>query len=50
LKVYYAVIGTEGIIAGCPFVDKKLAFSSSGLWKFAREEEGLTIIKQMKES
>ena len=32
------------------FVDKKLSFSGSGLWKFAREEEGLTIIRQMKES
>jgi hypothetical protein len=32
------------------FVGKKLSFSSSGLWKFAREEEGLTIIRQMKES
>ncbi len=31
-------------------VDKKLSFFGSGLLKFAREEEGLTIIKQMKES
>ena len=32
------------------FVDKKLSFSSSGLWRFAKEEEGLTVIRQMKES
>lgn len=32
------------------FVDNKLSFPGSMLWKFAKEKEGVTIIRQMKES